>query len=193
MPDTHTPPSSRTLLLATGGSVVVAVLVLVAVVLPAEYGLDPLGTGRLFGLTALSRVQPIVFADVPYRTDVAEIEVAPTEWVESTYRFDEGASMIYAWEATGALSYNFHSAPDGAPAGYAESFDAQESDQAYGTYTAPFTGTHGWYFENRGTDYVTIRLTTAGYYTSAHEARDRVGGERPLRDPRGQPLDGSPD
>ena len=189
MTGTAAAPSAKKLAAASGGALLVAVLIVVGAVLPAEYGLDPLGTGRLMGLLALSQVQPIAFADAAYKTDTTEFELAPTEWVESTYRFDEGQSMVYSWQATGELSYNFHSAPDGAPVGYAESYDAQVNDSAHGTYTAPFTGTHGWYWENPGTGYVTLQLTTAGFYESAHEGRARVSGERPLNDPRGRPID----
>ena len=121
-----------------------------------------------------------------------ELELAPTEWAESTYRLEEGASMLFSWDATGAVSFNFHSSPDGAPVGYAETFGADEVDRANGSYTAPFTGIHGWYWENLGSDYVTIRLTTAGFYSEAHQARDRVSGFRPLRNARGELLD-SPD
>lgn len=182
-------PSARRLVWVTIASFLVAVAVVIGVVLPAEYGLDPLGTGSAFGLLGLSRVQPIAPEETEYKTDVLELELAPTEWVESTYRLVEGASMLFSWEATGAVSFNFHSAPDGAPPGYAESFDAEETDRAHGSYIAPFSGIHGWYWENLGSDYVTIRLATAGFYSEAHLARDRVTGVRPLRDARGKLLD----
>ena len=97
--------------------------------------------------------------------------------------------MVYSWTASGPLEYNFHSAPDGAPPGYAESFDAQENDVAHGSYIAPFTGVHGWYWENAGADEVTITLHTAGFYRDAHVARDRADGYRTLSDPRGNPVD----
>ena len=184
-------PSTRNIAWATAAAFIVAVAVVVAVVLPAEYGIDPLGTGGAFGLLGLSRVQPIGAEDDAYKTDILELELAPTEWAESTYRLEEGASMLFSWEATGAVSFNFHSAPDGAPAGYAESFDSQEVDRAHGSYTAPFTGIHGWYWENLGSDYVTVRLTTAGFYSEAHQARDRVSGFRPLRDALGELLEPS--
>ena len=177
--------SAGKILVATGAAVVVAVVILLAAVLPAEYGLDPFGTGETLGLLALAQVQPIAAEPGEYRLDAAELVVRPTEWVEYTYRLEEGGSMLFSWQATGELSYNFHSAPDGAPAGYAESFDAQESDQAHGTYTAPFPGIHGWYWENHGTDNVTISLTTAGFYSTAQEGRDRVSGYHELRDLRG--------
>jgi len=182
-------PSARNIALASAAAFIVAVMAVVTVVLPAEYGIDPLGTGGALGLLGLSRVQPIGPEDAAYNTDALELELAPTEWAELTYRLEEGSGMLFSWEATGAVSFNFHSAPDGAPPGYAESFDAEEVDQANGSYTAPFTGIHGWYWENRGSDYVTIRMSTAGFYSEAHEARDRVDGFRPLRNARGEPLE----
>ena len=189
MTQTQDTPSTRSLAWATAGAFVVAVVVIVAVVLPAEYGVDPLGTGGAFGLLGLSRAQPIGAEDDTYKTDVLEIELAPTEWAESTYRIEEGSSMLFSWEATGAVSFNFHSSPDGAPPGYAETFDAQEVAQASGSYTAPFTGIHGWYWENLGSEYVTVRLNTAGFYSEAHQARDRVSGFHPLRNARGELLE----
>ena len=51
-------PSVRKLAIATGGALLVAVLVVVGAVMPAEYGIDPIGTGRVLGLLALSQDQP---------------------------------------------------------------------------------------------------------------------------------------
>src|SRR6185436_20594344 len=42
---------------AAGAALLVAGLILVIAVLPAEYGVDPLGVGRKLGLTAMSDVQ----------------------------------------------------------------------------------------------------------------------------------------
>jgi hypothetical protein len=47
------PPSGRRLLLNILGAAVAAAVLLVAVILPAEYGIDPSGIGRVLGLTAL--------------------------------------------------------------------------------------------------------------------------------------------
>ena len=47
-------PSSRRLLASTLAAVFVAALLLVTIVLPAQYGIDPTGAGRLMGLTALN-------------------------------------------------------------------------------------------------------------------------------------------
>ena len=47
-------PSLKKLFTATGFALLVAAVILVAFVLPAEYGIDPLHTGRAFGLTELA-------------------------------------------------------------------------------------------------------------------------------------------
>ena len=148
MTETAAAASPRRIALAAVGALLVAGLLLVGVVLPAERGFDPLGTGAALGLLGLAQERPVTLRTEEYRPDQAELVIGPSGWLEYTYRIEEGASMLFSWQATGALSYNFHSAPDGAPPGYAESFDAQDSDRAHGAYTAPFTGVHGWYWEN---------------------------------------------
>jgi hypothetical protein len=167
--------SSGKILLATAGAAVAAAIILIAAVLPAEYGIDPLGTGRLLGLTDLAAGAAsgaIQRQDAPFKTNTATFEIGPYEFVEFKYRLEQGASMVYSWTATGPVIYDFHSEPDGAPPGYAESFDKAQMPEAHGTYTAPFSGIHGWFWENPGTKLVTITLTTAGFYTTAQEFRD---------------------
>ena len=161
------PASARRILAATALSVTLAIVVLGVAVLPAEYGLDPLGTGGLLRLTALSQEsrQAIVPQPGAHQNDSIELILGPYQSVEYKYRVEAGASMLYSWEATRTVSYDFHSEPDGAAQGYAESFDRQESDRAHGTYTAPFSGVHGWYWENGSARDVRVRLTTAGFYS----------------------------
>jgi hypothetical protein len=48
------PPSPKRLWRSVGIALLGAALVLVTTVLPAEYGIDPIGTGRALGLTALN-------------------------------------------------------------------------------------------------------------------------------------------
>ena len=185
-------PSRRKILAATAAAFVTAAALLFGAVLPAEYGIDPLGAGRLLGLLALGQAQPISIEDGEYRVDRAELSLYPAEWVEYFYRLDEGSTMLFTWEATGPVTYNFHASPDGAPAGYAESFDARDLQAGHGTYTAPFTGIHGWYWENTGTEELTLTLTTAGFYTTAEESRARAAGYKPLTDIRGNKIPVAP-
>jgi hypothetical protein len=179
-----TPPPVRKILLATAGAAVVAAVILITAILPAEYGIDLLGTGRLLGLTDLAggSTAAIKRQDAAYKTNTASFELGPYEFVEFKYRLEQGATMVYSWDATGPVIYDFHSEPDGAPAGYAESFDKAQSPAAHGSYTAPFSGIHGWFWENPNSKLVTITLTTAGFYSSAQEFRDNDSSFHPIED-----------
>jgi hypothetical protein len=56
-PDASELPSTGQLLKSTGIAVIVATALLVTVVLPAEYGVDPTRVGSLFGLTEMGRIK----------------------------------------------------------------------------------------------------------------------------------------
>ena len=66
------PPSKAKLAWATLAALLVAGVVLVATVLPAEYDIDPLGLGQLLGLRVLSTPGG---GPIPVRT----VASAPTE------------------------------------------------------------------------------------------------------------------
>lgn len=50
-------PSARTLWRSTLVAMAVASLLLVGVVLPSEYGIDPIGVGRVLGLTDMGKLK----------------------------------------------------------------------------------------------------------------------------------------
>jgi hypothetical protein len=185
-----TVPSTRTLVAASGLALAVATVVLLVAVLPAEYGIDPLGTGRALGFSALS--QPIAPIPVPppegetlapvqtgavglypgeYKIDSRVIVLGPYEYVEYKYHLAKGATMLFSWTASGDVTHDFHGDPDGAPASASQSFDKAPRRRADGTFTAPFSGIHGWFWENATGEDVTIKVTTAGFYTAAHQFR----------------------
>jgi hypothetical protein len=174
---------------AAGLALLVAGLGLVMIVLPAEYGVDPLGTGARLGLLPLGLVgqqvealdkaaasrdathNAIVAAEErPLREETVAFTIAPRDFVEYKYRLDKGQALLYSWSATSPVNYELHAEPDGAPRGYAESFEKRTAtQQASGTLTAPFSGIHGWYWENTSDQPVTVTLKSAGFYTMAHE------------------------
>ena len=198
------PPAMRTLARASAASLGVAMVVLVVAVLPAEYGLDPTGLGRALGFAALSQPAAIeVVAPPPgaelapvqqgpyglyprgYQVDSRVFVLGPYEYVEYKYHLAEHATMLFEWVADGDVVHDFHGVPDGAPSSAEQSYDKQARRRADGTFTAPFTGIHGWYWENPGGETVRVRVTTSGFYTSAREFR--FDGTRIARDVR--PLD----
>ena len=70
------------------------------------------------------------------------------------------------------MNYELHAEPDGAPRGYAQSYEkGTATSQASGTLTAPFSGIHGWYWENTSDQEIMVTLTAAGFYNLSHEFR----------------------
>lgn len=181
-------PSTRTILLATMIAAVVAAVILVIAVLPAEYGIDPLRTGALLGLTSLAKAENadktapgrtavpaaagIYTAErATYKTDSEDLTLAPGDGVEIKYHLQKGASMVYSWKATANVQYEFHGEPDKKPnPDYFESYELNDKlgkSDSYGAFIAPTTGIHGWFFENKANKSVSIHLVTAGFYDSA--------------------------
>ena len=181
-PAARAAPSAARVAATSLGAAALAALVLFTVVLPAEFGYDPLGTGQALGVAGLSRdvTSTLARQEDRFLTDEMRFTLSPFESVEYKYRLEEGDSMLYDWTATGEVLYELHSEPDGAEPGYAESFDRARADRGAGTYVAPFPGIHGWFWENRGEADATLTLRTAGFYTTAFEFRDGGRFERAL-------------
>lgn len=190
MNNTETKPYSRTAIAkATGIALAAALVILFTTVLPAEYGIDPLKTGAALHLTDISKAAqskpPVVGAKaVPagqngiyqaqpriYKVDSEDLTLLPGEGVEIKYHMQKGAGMVYAWKANGSVCYEFHGEPDKKPnPDYFESYELDDKvgkDHSYGTFTAPTTGIHGWFWENKTKKPVDIHLTTAGYFEYA--------------------------
>ena len=165
---------------ATVLSVLVATVVLVTLVLPAEYDVDPLGTGASLGLTGLSRTGPTALVDQlgSFRQEQRVFELAPFESVEYKYRLEADAGLLFSWRATGEVVYDMHAEPDGAEEGFAESFSQGRGQEGHGAYAAPFPGIHGWFWENRGAKSVVVTLNTAAFTDFAKEYRDNDVYER---------------
>jgi hypothetical protein len=151
-------------------ALIAAIALLFTFILPAEYGIDPLGTGSMLGLISLSeepnteKFMTVIPQNSKYLEDKAEIKLLPRQGVEYKYQMEEGAVMLYSWISTNPLPYDFHGEPRGAQSGYFESFEVSEGNQSNGAFIAPFSGTHGWFWENRGSEPVTITLATSGYF-----------------------------
>jgi hypothetical protein len=205
LPEIQDHPSLSTLARTTAIALVVAGVILVTAVLPAEYGIDPVGTGRWLGLTEIAAppldpveltraegaaLKPTVNGPIgeypgQFKVDVYEVVLQPYEYVEYKYQLEQSATMAYSWTASAPVLQDFHGersggGENGAPAEV--SFDKRDRNAADGSFTAPFAGIHGWYWENPGGEPVTVRLTTSGFYTAAVEIRsDRTRTARTLR------------
>jgi len=138
LPDISELPTSRQLIRSTLIALVGAGALLVTVVLPSEYGIDPTGAGRILGLTEMSEIKMQLadeaatdlasepqFDDIPLaeaaskpsvagadRTDRKEITLEPGEGAEIKLRADKGVSITYSWSVSGgAVNYDTHGDP----------------------------------------------------------------------------------
>lgn len=173
-----------------GGTFVVAALLFVAFVVPSETGRDPFGTGRLLGLTGLYMPEGRVFGPVvasasgswPVR-DGRAFPLAPFESVELKYDLAAGDGMVFCWTATGEVLFDLHAEPDGGSIEDARSYAAGRDVRQGGTYVAPFDGIHGWFWENRGTESVTVRLVASGMMAGATRFHDNDAARVDFQEP----------
>jgi hypothetical protein len=183
------PPSIKRLGLATVIAALVAAIVVVTTVLPAAYGVDPVGTGKALGLLDLYEASIGGAVEMPadaepaaastpverprmYKVDRTEFKIGPRQGFEYKYRLDQGAGMVYAWKATDRVNYEFHGEPQNRSLAV-QSYEKSQNDFGAGSLTAPFTGVHGWFWENTGDEEVTITITSAGYYGGGVEYRSK--------------------
>ena len=189
-------PSRKRILVATTVAAGVAATLLIVAILPAEYGIDPLGTGRVLGLTALAQATEAAPDQAPatasgvvpdinvsaqpatYSVDEYKVELRPFEGVEYKYRLEQGESIVYSWTSTAPVHYEFHGEPDGAPPKYFDSYKKGEGAAEHGGFIAAKAGIHGWFWENKGATRITVTLRSAGFYSASTEYRD---GERHRR------------
>lgn len=193
LPDISELPTSRQLigstLIAVGG----AAALLVTIVLPSEYGIDPTGVGRILGLTEMGEIK-VQLADeaaverttepeatnvsaaagtadllvsTAERTDRKEITLAPGEAAEIKVTAAKGATIAYNWSVSGGnVNYDTHGDPIVKQRGFYHGYGkGKASTGQKGTLVAAFDGTHGWYWRNRSGQSLTVTLQTSGSYT----------------------------
>ncbi|MBW3169671.1 MULTISPECIES: transmembrane anchor protein [Qipengyuania] len=188
-PSTSDLPTNRQLVKATAFALVTATVLLVTVVLPAEYAIDPTGAGRLLGYSEMGEIKQQLAAEAAAdeqnaaveevrsladnsgsgseaatRSDVTELTLAPGEGAEVKAVMAEGASLQYEWSVQdGHVNFDTHAdAPGISYHGYDK---GRESTGEAGTLVAAFDGSHGWFWRNRSGATVTVTLKTDGSYS----------------------------
>lgn len=186
-------PSTQALLKATFIALAIGALVLVTTVLPAEYGIDPTGLGSRMGLTALSNataaeapsvavpagnllasaapaLSPVWRSPTAYRNDSLAVTLQPGEGAEIKARMAAGDRFVFSWKAEGgSVSFDMHGEPPNAGDTFSSYWKGLNQSQGNGEFVAPFVGTHGWYWRNRGAAPVTVTVSTSGFYEKLYK------------------------
>lgn len=174
--------SIKSLIISCLVSIALAIAILLIAVLPAEFNIDPTGLGNKLGLTVLAQtdVDSVKAAVIscPETAKPAAGKTEPVEWPDSVmitvparkgleYKFHviKGDKLEFIWKTDGSsLYFDFHGEPQGNTTGYFKSFKESTQNESSGTLIAPFTGSHGWYWENKTNHAVVINLKTRGQY-----------------------------
>lgn len=192
-PDLEKLPSSAQLLRSTIIAAVSAVVILVTVILPAEYGLDPTGAGRILGLTEMGEIKQELEEEAEQDRqrhggdqssslindifgllvgtaqaeegwrDTITFTLEPGAYTEVKLVMAEGDQAKYDWMAEGGR-INFDLHAHGGGKSHTYEKGRGARDGA-GELRAPFAGEHGWFWRNRDSSTVTITLRLQGTYS----------------------------
>jgi len=166
--------STKTLVKSTIVATVMAVIVLVCFILPAEFNIDPTHIGHKLGLTVLAHnksegAETAITVTANFSElaqDVIEVVVPVGKGIEYKFHMQQHKKMNYEWLTDGEpLYFDLHGEPEGDTTGYFESYAIATLSEMKGSFTSPFTGSHGWYWKNTSDKPVAIQLMVEGQYT----------------------------
>lgn len=161
---------------ATATALAVAAAILLVAVLPAEYGIDPLGAGKALGLTKLNAKEPAPANAPPavlakteggtLRSDEMTLTLQPGEGAEIKAEILKGRGFVFSWSADAPVKSDMHGEPFHAKEKeFTTYWKVPQQSAAQGTFTAPFDGIHGWFWRNKGDKPVTINVKVSGFQT----------------------------
>lgn len=193
VPDASVGADKGDLLKATIVAAVVAAVILVTVVLPAEYGIDPTGAGGVLGLTKMaaateddfgatggvqtaqesaSSADVVSKTDVPMRTDSMSVTLQPGEGAEVKARMKAGERIVFEWLSVGGpVNFDMHGEEPGAGDKFTSYWADRQQESAAGVFVAPVDGTHGWFWRNRGDAPVEVTVKVSGFFEELYRAQ----------------------
>lgn len=177
-------PSTKKLLRSTLLAISIAAIILISTVLPAEYGIDPSGVGRILGLTKMGEIKVSLAeeaasietksstddqlvhetssseSEVKFQSGVLAISLNPNEGQELKVFMKKDDQIKYSWWTNGA-EINFDSHTD---SGEYHKYKNGKMNSDQGMLKAVYDGRHGWWWKNRSSEKITITLEVEGQY-----------------------------
>lgn len=194
MPNRAELPTTKQLVRSTFIALGTAIVLLITVILPAEYALDPTGMGRALGLTEMGEIKAqlaqeaeedqansaVVAATKAVQNEPIKAEPEVAVAVEPVWKDKimlslkpgQGAEVKLVMEKGQIAQFEWTS--KGGPVNYDTHGDGNGNSISYekgrgvpddqGELEAAFTGNHGWFFRNRNDKTVMVILKTNGDY-----------------------------
>ena len=187
-------PSTSKLVKSTILASMVAAVILVTVVLPAEYAIDPTGLGKIIGLQKMGEIKMSLAKEVAeeekkskkqsksennsasnekpkpkpavnmQNKHVKTITLAPNQAREIKLKMSKGKKVSYQWH-TNVGWVNYNVHGDSKPLKIKYHYYGKGSrNKKNGIIVAAFDGYHGWWWRNRTRRLITLTLKTKGEY-----------------------------
>ncbi|MGZ0708788.1 transmembrane anchor protein [Coraliomargarita sp. W4R53] len=184
-------PSTAKLIKSTIIAAVVALALLVTVVMPAEYGIDPTGIGKAIGLKRMGEIKvslakeaaadlemdaiagrpEVIIATAPTteatatQSESMQVTLAPDEGTEIKVLMAKGATVNYTWSTNGGkANFDAHADSRKLKIDY-HSYEKGSESEKQGTLIAAFDGSHGWFWRNRTAQTMAITLEVSGEFS----------------------------
>lgn len=119
--------------------------------------------GQSFDTKALSS------RGMPYRRDNLSVMLPPGKGAEVKALLKSGDGMVFHWKATGDVALDMHGERTGIKNAWTSYAVESVQREASGTFVAPFDGSHGWYWQNRGTAPVTVDIQMSGFQEKLYQ------------------------
>lgn len=136
----------------------------------ASVGLPAASAATLPGGTAPVPVVPTAEAsvgkrEVPFSAGEMSLTLQPREGAEIKAAMRQGDQFVFSWVAEGGkVDFDMHGERPNAGDEFTSYWQDQGQTSAHGTFVAPFDGSHGWYWLNRGDQPVTVKVKVSGFF-----------------------------
>jgi len=102
--------------------------------------------------------------DAAYRSETLSLTLPPGKGAEIKAAMKSGDTLVFHWTASGDVAVDMHGERTGAAKDEYTSYWIERTQrQASGAFTAPFDGTHGWYWLNKSSEPVTVQVAVSGF------------------------------
>ena len=99
-----------------------------------------------------------------FRSDEMTVVLPPGKGVEVKAALQSGAGFVFQWTASAPVAVDMQGERKGATDGAYTSYWIERSlEHGAGSFTAPFEGSHGWYWLNRSDAPITVKVQVTGF------------------------------
>ncbi len=118
---------------------------------------------------AVVRNEYVTQSTTPFRSGEMQVTLAPDKGAEIKAKMHKGEQFTFTWSTdAGPVEFDMHGEETDAAKDVFTSYWKNDAASGAGNFTAPFDGSHGWYWHNHGTEPVTVTVRVSGFYSELY-------------------------